>query len=336
MFKGVFMAGISLSFVFSMTSAVGQESAESYPSVEISNGIINVGIYLPDYENGYYRGTRFDWSGVISKVEFKGHNYFGEWKETHDPKNHDDITGPVEEFRSGTFDKPSALGYKQALPGEPFIKIGVGLLEKVNEPDYRFWYPYKIIKPGMWKTTYGKDWVEFRQDFKSPNGWSYYYTKRVSLKENSPELVITHSLKNTGSKPIETSQYNHNFFVIDNTPVGKSYVVKFPFDVKPKHDLKGIISAKGKELVFNQDLKDEALFSELEGFGKGKDDYDITVENKKTGAGVRIKGDKPLAHLNFWTIKTTICPEPFVEVNLAPGEQKNWSITYSFFVNEPK
>ena len=62
-------------------------------------------------------------------------------------------------------------------------------------------------------------------------------------------------------------------------------------------------------------------------------DYDITVLNKKTGAGVTIKGDKPLVHVNFWTMKTTVCPEPFVSVDLAPNEQKDWNITYSFFAN---
>jgi hypothetical protein len=41
----------------------------------ISNGQLKATVYLPDAHSGFYRGTRFDWSGVISSLEFKGHNY---------------------------------------------------------------------------------------------------------------------------------------------------------------------------------------------------------------------------------------------------------------------
>jgi hypothetical protein len=60
------------------------------------------------------------------------------------------------QFRTGSFDEPGALGYKEASPGEPFIKIGIGLLEKVDEPNYRFWQAYKIIKVGKWEVSYDK------------------------------------------------------------------------------------------------------------------------------------------------------------------------------------
>jgi hypothetical protein len=334
MIRGMFIAGISLSFVFcAVNNTIGETPKSDFPSVELSNGIIKMGFYLPDAEKGYHRGTRFDWSGVISKVEYKGHNYFGEWKTTHDVNNHDDITGPVEEFRTGPFNEISTLGYKEAKVGEPFIKIGIGLLEKPDEPNYNFGRAYKIIRPGKWDVTHGKDWIEFRQNFEGVNGWSYTYIKKITLAKDKPEFTISHSLKNTGTSPIETSQYNHNFFVIDNTPIGTDYVLKFPFDVKIMRDLKGSLEAKGKEVFLLKNLESESLFSEFEGFSNDPKDYDITVINKKTGAGVRIKGDSPLVHLNFWTIKTTICPEPFISANLAPNKKKDWSITYSFFTN---
>jgi len=36
------------------------------PEAWISNGLVRAKLYLPDAGNGYYRGTRFDWSGVIA------------------------------------------------------------------------------------------------------------------------------------------------------------------------------------------------------------------------------------------------------------------------------
>lgn len=327
------LASASLFLVFCIIQPSIGEEKMTFPHIELSNGIIKMGVYLPDHEKGYHRGTRFDWSGVISQVEYKGHTYFDEWKDGHDPNNHDDITGPVEEFRTGSFDIPSALGYDEAKIGESFIKIGIGLLEKPEEPAYNFGRHYKIIEPGKWEIKYDKDWVEFRQDFKGINGWNYLYIKKIILSKDKPEFTIYHSLKNTGTRAIETSQYNHNFFMIDKTPVGTDYVIKFPFDIKIMRDLKGAMEANGGEFFFNKNLGDnESLFTEIEGFSNDPKDYDITVLNKKTGAGVVIKCDNPLAHVNFWTVKRTVCPEPFVSVDLEPNEQKEWSITYTLFV----
>ncbi|HGJ64018.1 TPA: hypothetical protein ENS27_01370, partial [bacterium] len=319
MIKAIFSIIVSLLLTFcAIQSSMGEKNM-TFPSVELSNGIIKMGVYLPDSVNGYYRGTRFDWSGVISQVEYNGHTYFDEWKDGHDPNNHDDITGPVEEFRSGSFDTPSALGYNEAKPYENFIKIGIGILQKIDEPSYRFWYPYRIIEAGKWVVNHGEDWIEFVQDFSGINGWSYLYTKKIELSKDKPEFIIYHSLKNNGKRDIETSQYNHNFFMIDKTPVGTDYLIKFPFNVKIMRDLKGSMEAKDGDFYFVKNLgDDESLFTELEGFSDDPNDYDITILNKKTNAGVRITCNKPLAHVNFWTVKRTVCPEPFVSIDLAP------------------
>jgi len=71
---------------------------DQYPSLTISNEEVEMKLYLPDADNGMYRATRFDWSGVIGSVKYKGHEYFGYWKETHDPLFHEDLTGPVEGY----------------------------------------------------------------------------------------------------------------------------------------------------------------------------------------------------------------------------------------------
>jgi len=69
-----------------------------FPQTEISNGLIHAKIYLPDLHEGYYRGSRFDWSGNIASLDYNGHNYFGQWFSKYDPEIHDAIMGPVEEF----------------------------------------------------------------------------------------------------------------------------------------------------------------------------------------------------------------------------------------------
>ena len=57
----------------------GISAAAEFPSAEISNNAIRAKLYLPDAKNGFYRSTRFDWSGVIASLEYNGHNFYGPW-----------------------------------------------------------------------------------------------------------------------------------------------------------------------------------------------------------------------------------------------------------------
>lgn len=53
------------------------KKVESCYSVEtLRNCNLKVSILLPDKEHGYYRSTRFDWSGIIAQVEYGKHSYF--------------------------------------------------------------------------------------------------------------------------------------------------------------------------------------------------------------------------------------------------------------------
>ena len=102
----------------------------NFPQTEISNGLIQAKIYLPDAKQGYYQGTRFDWSGNMPSLKYAGHEYFGQWFTTYSPEIHDVIMGPVEEF--------TALDYADTKPGDNFVKIGVGVLTKPDEKPYAF------------------------------------------------------------------------------------------------------------------------------------------------------------------------------------------------------
>jgi hypothetical protein len=303
-------------------------TAAEFPQAEISNSRVRAKLYLPDAQNGYYRGTRFDWSGVIASLECEGHSYFGKWFERYDPKLHDAITGPVEEF----FTNGAGLGYDEAKPGESFVKIGVGALRKPNEPSYSSFNSYDIVDSGKWSVKKGTDWIEFTHQLADTAGYAYTYRKTLRLPKDKAELVLEHSLKNTGRKPIPTHAYNHNFFMLDEQPSGPDFVVKFPFDLRATADLKGLAEIRGKELVYLQELqKGQTVFTNLEGHGSGAQDYDIRVENRKTGAGVRQTGDRPLSKVVFWSIRSNVSPEPYIEMKVEPGKEEKWRIRYEFY-----
>jgi len=316
---------------------VSATSIEDFPSAEISNGLIKVKLYLPDTANGYYRATRFDWSGVMPDLEYNGHHYFDNWNQSaYSPKLNDAIMGPVQEF--------GPLGYNEVKPGESFVKIGVGGLKKIEERSYRYAFTYEIINPGKWTVKKKKDRITYTHDLTDPSGYSYQYTKVIQLLKGKPMMVLQHTLKNTGTKIINTNVYDHNFFVIDNEPSGPNMKMSFPFEAKAidkgNGSLKGfgtIAYIKDKSIIYTRTLnKGEQVYSSgLEGFGNTSEDYNIRIENTKTGAGVKITSDQALEKLVYWACPTTACPEPYIRLNVEPGKEIKWTYNYEFFTTEP-
>ena len=322
--------------------AIGTLSAVDHPQAEISNGIVRAKLYLPDSSAGFYRGTRFDWSGVISNLEARGHTYFGAWFKAHDPGMVDVAFVPaLDGFAAGT---PSAalgpveefsdpIGYNDVAAGGAFIKVGVGVLRKPKEAKYLWSTRYEIVDAGKWTVRKQPDSIEFQQEVNGPSGYAYVYRKTISLVQGKPEMILEHSLKNTGRRLIETPVYEHNFLVMDDQPSGPDFVIKVPFQIEPARDQLDVLQVRGKEVVFSRELlKDERAMIFLAGFSGDAKDYDIRVENRKTRAGVRITGDRPLTRLPVWSIRSTRCPEPYINVHAEPGKEFTWRISYEFYI----
>ncbi len=304
--------------------------AADAPQAEISNGLVSAKLYLPDSEHGYYRGVRFDWSGVISRLDYAGHNYFGVWFPKYEPTLHDAITGPVEEFRS----EDGALGYGEAKAGDLFVKIGVGVLEKPDDKAYEFTRNYRLVTSGVWVVRPHADNVEFVQELKGVNGYAYVYSKRVRLVKGKPELILEHTLRNTGKRAIETQVYNHDFYVIDSQPTGPAVSIRFPFKPKAVGDLKGAAEIRGNDIVYLRELSPgnkDSVATYVEGFTSDAKDNDIRVENSKAQAGVRETGDHPIAKLYLWSVRTTVCPEAYISLNIAPKKKAMWQVKYDFY-----
>ena len=124
---------------------LSQLAAPQFPQAELSNSSIRATLYLPDAQQGYYRGTRFDWSGAISSLKWNG-TYFGPWFDRYDPKIHDAITGPVEEFLTGG----TRAWLRRGKARRELVRIGVGAVRKPEEPAYRRFETYEIVDPGKW------------------------------------------------------------------------------------------------------------------------------------------------------------------------------------------
>lgn len=298
---------------------------DPFPGTVIKNEFITAGFYLPDGQSGYYRGTRFDWSGVMPFLSYKNHQYFGQWNEKYDPVLHDAIMGPVEEF--------AVLGYEEADTGKTFVKIGIGALLKPAEKSFQRFGNYQIADPGKWIIRKKKDAIRFVHELNHPD-YGYQYEKTVRLVPGKPVMEIVHTLKNKGAKTMETNVYDHNFFVMDSTYTGSGHQVIFPFALKvDPARVKDFVNLKGNTISFKRDMvKGETVnLGKITGFTNSIEDFDIRIENRKTGSGVRIRGDKPISELIFWAAYKVLSPEPYINIHIEPGKEFSWKLTYAFY-----
>lgn len=315
---------------FSAIILTGSTEGDRFPQRVITNGEINCKIYLPDGKKGYYRSTRFDWAGVIPELEFRGHSFFGKWFEKYNPFVHDAIQGPVESF------SPLPLGDESIDSAGKFVKIGIGVIEKPRGKTYNQFRFYRIVDPGKWKIKSTRNSVEFIHVISTAD-LSYEYKKVIKLVPGENRLILEHSLKNTGKQTIKTDSYNHNFFVMDSQIVGPNRKIIFPFDIgfiEPDSRLTNNIKLiDGKQITFkHQFSQQETAYTVLDGFSDDIRDYDIKIEDSTSSTGVRIRGNQPLSKLVFWASYKTACPEPYIDIEVKPGEEFDWDIVYDFYV----
>jgi hypothetical protein len=297
------------------------------PRTDVSAGALRVHFLLPNASTGFYRSTRFDWSGVISGLDYKGHTFFGRWNSRYDPTLHDAIMGPVESF--------TPIGYDEAQPGGTFLQLGVGILTRQDTSRYTPFRYYPIQNPGNWNISKVPGDIAFRQDLNA-GGYSYVYIKTITLDGDKARLTITHTLKNTGAKALESDVYDHNFFVFDTLDTGPGRVLKLPWTpTATPSDQKifdSLAAVHGDSIVILSPFAPRrSFYTLLTGYSDRSTDYDLRLEERRSGTGVRIRCDHPLVKLAYWASLKTACPEPFIHVKAAPGETITWTLTYDFY-----
>lgn len=315
------------------TSPCGNIPNADHPKAQLSNGDVDAVVFLPDPVRGYYRSTRFDWSGVIGCASYKGHRFWGEWFPKYDPLLNDSITGPVEEFRS----QDGALGYGDAKPGQPFVKVGVGVLRKIDDSPYKFGTFYPLVDTGKWKVHKSKRSITFEQTLKSPIGYAYVYTKTLELDPHGAVISLKHRLKNVGTKTILTDVYDHDFFMFDGKPTGPGMSVRFPFapvvNASPDTSFDpSMAKVEGNSIVYLKELQPhQTVAGYITGYSDKASDYDITVEDQNAGVGIQQTSDSAIAKFYLWSIRTTISPEAYIHLKVEPQQAQEWTIHYRLF-----
>ena len=82
-FEAMISPSVILSFIIFLSPLSTQRA--DHLQAEISNGLMTARVYLPDPCKGYYRSTRFDWSGAVCSLQYKGHDFYEPWFDRIDP-----------------------------------------------------------------------------------------------------------------------------------------------------------------------------------------------------------------------------------------------------------
>lgn len=320
--------------------------------IKIHNDQLTVEIARP---GSVYAGTRFDWSGFITQVTLAisggaQHTYCV--PESLEPGQGTGGWGLCNEFGN---DKP--IGYADAQPGESFPKLGIGLLNRPERPQYNFFLPHDIdhLFPIQIDSTENR--VTFTVEPIECRGYAARLTKTVSVRENW--LEIAYRLENVGNKLIDTNEYCHNFIALDKHPIGPEYRLHFPYQIQLENIsaayryflppllrkllptfiqdkiLKrraapgnNIIKLNGPDFNFSAMPHSPFYFRQL-GFSK-TDGYQWELTYLPNGIKMREYDDFGPCRVAVWGTTHVISAEIFIDLHLPPGQAQSWTRRYEF------
>jgi hypothetical protein len=294
-----------------------KKANDDWPRHTLSNGLLTAVVALPDDTRGFYRGMRFERAGIVTSLQYQGHEFFTRNFDsaTRNPVIHDHVAGQAEEFAE-------PLGYAEAATGEAFLKIGVGLLRKPFYPIYAFRVPYAPVKILPWRCTLARDRAEFTQEA-TLGVFGYRYRKTIRLAKNKATLTVNYELTNTGTKPIVTSQYAHNFIAFDESPSSGCRLYPgfsvlnpaLPDGIKAAEDYLSVAALPSPQ-CFRLNLPPRQQNSPAK------------ILDPAKGMGLELHGDFRPDIFQLFISRHFVCPEMFVVLNLKPGEVATWTRSY--------
>ncbi|MBQ9369418.1 MAG: hypothetical protein IJT83_16675 [Victivallales bacterium] len=265
---------------------------------------------------------RFNWGGWIWEVHYKptGREWF-----VHENTNSENWFGIPECFEE-------AIRMKELEPGKyavlvPGIGTATGLGQcfrwSFTEIEYAPWEMHLECEiDGAWREESpafdpAPAWrLRFVQKIDTPYGYGCACEKSIVMRAGSSRLEIQRSIQNTGSQPWRTTWFTHGFW-------GQGENNKLDSDCWSTIPIRHFTS---------QTIDTERAF--LANFLPGNYWGPITAEelggnwhvagNAKTADIFLTALDKPIAFFRNWTTAQTYSCEPFLAIDLKPGETFSW------------
>jgi hypothetical protein len=288
---------------------------------QLKNDRVELLIQLP---HEHYELARFDWTGKIVSVKYRGQYVTG--TELADST----ADTPCGRGFYNEFGLNEPIGYAEIAEGDWFHKIGIGLLQKTAGP-YDFSKPY-AIRPADFEIEATTDHLLVSCRATAHRGYTYLLTKTVVLQNDG--FVIRYQLENTGEQTIRTKEYVHNFLTIAGDPVGNYYRLKFPFDLQPKQfrediNPEALVHFGAQDVYFRGQPTQPFFFSNLSG-GSAVDAH-WELENHHAKIGISETGDFKTQSVNLWGWGHVLSPELFIDIHVVPGQTQIWSRSYRVY-----
>ncbi|UCD50135.1 MAG: hypothetical protein JSW27_21725 [Phycisphaerales bacterium] len=236
--------------------------------------------------------------------------------------------------------QPDPPGYNEGSSGDPFLKIGVGILTR-NSSAYNFSSSYPVVELAETRATWQADRAHFVQTLSgTANGYAYRLEEDLIVKND--RVIMKYVLANTGTREFTTEQYLHNFLCFSDRPVGPDYRVHFPyaFTAVPEVPLWSPPVSRLRTMAGNPDVvrlgNIVAYLATITSVPKiwiyKPDDYTgrdvFAVEQTGTGQRLTIETSAPTPYVGIWTTDYQVSPEQFVLITLAPGQTTAFTRTY--------
>lgn len=264
-----------------------------------------------------YQRTRFDWTGIVTDVRLDNRHSFCS-VESPDPLQGAGGIGII-----GEFGIHEPVGYEDAAIGESFPKFGVGLLQKPDDNAYFFMRNYPVV-PYPSKVTLLDNGILFEQEPVDCRGYAARFTKTLTVEDNT--LRMAYHMENTGSQPIDTTEYNHNFLLIDQTPTGTDYRLSFSSPLTfLRND--GTVWTTDGTLTWPDGIP--GFYAQC-GDVPPVSSLQWTLANLKTGGSVSERVNFGPVRIACWGMPHVISPEVFFPLRLTPGETTSWMREWTF------
>lgn len=276
----------------------------------LANAELTVDLIDPVVEQARL-GPRFCWGGYIWQVHDRsiGTLLTGpEWPEVN-PLPHNG-QGLPESFRHST------------TTGEPLLWDGaVGLAPGAGALGRDAAGAIVVTTPCVWQVDVQPDRVVFRTG-QTVGRWSYSLERTIELRGR--QLISRSRLTNRGATPIKLEWFAHPFFALQADGLLR---VTLPEGTQlqdnPGYQL------TGRELTLHH------AFSGVHGghlehlsLPAGLP-FAATLSHPRL-TGVRFATDFAPFKCVLWANGNTLSLEPFLALNLAPGESREWTLTYDF------
>jgi hypothetical protein len=214
-----------------------------------------------------------------------------------------------------------------------FLKIGVGILRK-DTSAYSWGHNYTAVELAETQATWDPrgDQVTFRQTLKgTANGYANALEETLGVRYS--QMIMQYRLKSTGRKRFITEQYLHNFLVFSDQPVGPHYEVRLPYHFQLQRDPGSAIRRPpGKDVLeFWKGLPAAVKFRLTAPPGYSGPNA-LTVLQTEVKQSLTIEASIPSNAVDLWCTGRQLSPEMLVLLALDPGQEKQWTRTYTFSI----